>query len=91
MAGYASMVGLLSTLVHSSAIIGISASSPKRSNDVNDVDVGIDTGSPVGNYPHDYRFTGKIVGVTLERLSEVPEEIAARVREGMFVASLSTQ
>ena len=54
-------------------------------------DVGIDTGSPVGNYPHDYRFTGKIVGVTLERLSEVPEEIAARVREGMFVASLSTQ
>ena len=47
-------------------------------------DVGIDTGSPVGNYPHDYRFTGKIVGVTLERLSEVPADVAARVRDGMF-------
>jgi arylsulfatase len=54
-------------------------------------DVGIDTGSPVGNYPHDYRCTARIDGVTLERLSEVPEEIAARVREGMFAASLTTQ
>ena len=54
-------------------------------------DVGIDTGSPVGNYPHDYRFTGKIAGVTLERLSEVPPDVAARVRDGMFVASLTTQ
>jgi len=54
-------------------------------------DVGIDTGSPVGNYPHDFRCTAHIDGVTLERLSEVPEEIATRVREGMFAASLTTQ
>ena len=54
-------------------------------------DVGIDTGSPVGNYPHDFRCTAHIAGVTLERLSEVPADVAERVREGMFVASLSTQ
>ena len=54
-------------------------------------DVGIDTGSPVGNYPHDYRCTAHIEGVTIERLSEVPADVAERVREGMFVASLSTQ
>jgi len=54
-------------------------------------DVGMDTGAPVGNYPHVYRFTGKIHGVTLERLSEPSPEIAAKIADGEFLASLATQ
>ena len=54
-------------------------------------DVGVDTGSPVGPYPHLYPCTATIVGVTLERLDEPPADIAARMREGEFKASLSTQ
>ena len=54
-------------------------------------DVGIDTGSPVGNYHHNYNFVGTILGVTLERLSEPTPEIAAQIREGEFRASLATQ
>ena len=54
-------------------------------------DVGIDTGSPVGNYHHNYNFVGNIKGVTLERLSEPSPEIAERIREGEFRASLATQ
>jgi arylsulfatase A-like enzyme len=54
-------------------------------------DVGMDTGSPVGRYPHVYRFTGVIRDVTLERLSEPSPEIAALIVEGEFRASLSTQ
>ena len=54
-------------------------------------DVGIDTGSPVGPYPHLYPCTATIVGVTLERLDEPPAHIVALMREGEFKASLSTQ
>jgi arylsulfatase len=54
-------------------------------------DVGVDTGSPVGNYHHNYNFVGAIMGVTLERLSEPTPEIAAQIREGEFRASLATQ
>ena len=54
-------------------------------------DVGMDTGAPVGFYPHVYRFVGDIVGVTLERLSEPSPEIAALIVEGEFRASLATQ
>jgi arylsulfatase len=54
-------------------------------------DIGMDTGAPVGNYPHVYRFTGKIHGVTLERLSEPSPEIAAKIADGEFLASLATQ
>ena len=54
-------------------------------------DVGMDTGAPVGNYPHVYRFTGKIHGVTLERLSEPSPDIAAKIADGEFLASLATQ
>ena len=54
-------------------------------------DIGMDTGAPVGNYPHVYRFTGKIHGVTLERLSEPSAEIAAMIADGEFRASLATQ
>lgn len=54
-------------------------------------DIGMDTGAPVGNYPHVYRFTGKIHGVTLERLSEPSADIAAKIADGEFLASLATQ
>ncbi len=54
-------------------------------------DIGMDTGAAVGNYPHVYRFTGEIRGVTLERLDEPNPEIAARIAEGEFRASIATQ
>lgn len=54
-------------------------------------DVGLDSGAPVGDYPHVYRFTGEIHGVTIERLSEPPPEVVALIVEGEFRASLSTQ
>ena len=54
-------------------------------------DVGLDSGSPVGDYPHVYRFTGAIHGVTLERLSEPSPEVSAMVADAEFRASLSIQ
>ena len=54
-------------------------------------DVGIDTGSPVGPYPHNYECTAQIIGVTLEKLNEPPKDIQDKMREGEFRASLSTQ
>ena len=54
-------------------------------------DVGIDTGSPVGPYPHHFPCTAKIHTVTLERLDEPSEEVKALMRKGEFKASLSTQ
>jgi arylsulfatase len=54
-------------------------------------DVGIDTGSAVGPYPHDYRCTAAISGVTLERMSEPDPAIKLLVEEGMWRAGMSTQ
>ncbi|NDD73137.1 MAG: class I SAM-dependent methyltransferase, partial [Actinobacteria bacterium] len=54
-------------------------------------DVGIDTGSPVGPYPHDYECTAKIFGVTLEKLDEPQKDVQEKMRAGEFRASLSTQ
>ena len=54
-------------------------------------DIGMDTGAPVGFYPHVYRCTAIIHGVTLERLSEPSTDIAALIVEGEFRASLATQ
>ena len=54
-------------------------------------DVGLDTGSAVGPYPHDFNFTDEIIGVTIERLDEPPPQIRQKMREGEFRASLSTQ
>ena len=55
------------------------------------IDIGMDTGAPVGFYPHVYRCTAVIHGVTLERLSEPSPDIAALIVEGEFRASLATQ
>lgn len=54
-------------------------------------DVGRDTGSPVGKYPHDYPFSGEITGVTLERLAEPSDEVKRQERKAKFQASLSAQ
>ena len=54
-------------------------------------DVGIDTGSPVGPYPHGSPCTARIEGVTLERLDEPGPDVQRRVREGTFRAGLTTQ
>jgi len=54
-------------------------------------DVGLDSGSPVGPYPHHFECTATIVGVTLERLSEPPPDVAKQIRDGEFRASLSSQ
>jgi len=51
-------------------------------------DIGTDTGSPVGHYPHDYRCTAEIIGVTVERLDTPSEEISTAVRAGTFRAAL---
>ena len=54
-------------------------------------DVGTDTGSPVGPYPHDYACTAEILGVTLERLSE-PDALTRRAMvEGAYRAGLASQ
>ena len=54
-------------------------------------DVGVDTGSPVGPYPHGFAFSDTIHTVTLERLSEPSEATRAAMRQGEFRASLATQ
>ncbi|MED5551447.1 MAG: arylsulfatase [Actinomycetota bacterium] len=54
-------------------------------------DVGTDTGSPVGPYPHDFECSANIVGVTLSRLDEPGEAIQAAELEGLFRAGLSSQ
>ena len=54
-------------------------------------DVGRDTGSPVGPYPHNFKFNGQIVGVTLERLGDTSSTIKNAEQRGRFKASLSSQ
>jgi arylsulfatase len=54
-------------------------------------DVGVDTGSPVGHYPHTFAFNGEIKGVTLKRLTEPDAAVKAAERKGRFQASLSSQ
>ncbi len=54
-------------------------------------DVGTDTGSPVGPYPHQFDCTAQIVGVTIERLGEPSVATKQKMREGEFRASISTQ
>jgi arylsulfatase len=54
-------------------------------------DVGVDTGAPVGPYPHQFEFVGKIVGVTIERLGERPEAVLQAMRDGQIRASIASQ
>ncbi len=54
-------------------------------------DVGLDSGAAVGDYPHIYRFTGQIHGVTLERLSEPSAAVRELIADAEFRASLAVQ
>ena len=54
-------------------------------------DIGVDTGSPVGNYPHLFTCTADIIGVIIERLNEPSAATKQKMREGEFKASISTQ
>ncbi|MFZ9698135.1 MAG: arylsulfatase [Ilumatobacteraceae bacterium] len=54
-------------------------------------DVGLDSGAAVGDYPHIYRFTGQIHGVTLERLSEPSAAVRELLADAEFRASLAVQ
>lgn len=54
-------------------------------------DVGLDTGSPVGPYPHIFECEADIGSVTLERLSELSPEDKRRLAELEFRASISSQ
>lgn len=54
-------------------------------------DVGLDSGAAVGDYPHIYRFTGEIHGVTLERLSEPSARVKELIADAEFRASLAVQ
>lgn len=54
-------------------------------------DVGVDTGAPVGPYPHQFPCTAQIVGVTLERLDEPGTAVREAETQGRLRAGLSTQ
>ena len=54
-------------------------------------DVGLDTGAPVGPYPHIYECTAKIHSVTLERLSDPSPAEREELARREFRASISSQ
>jgi len=54
-------------------------------------DVGMDTGSPVGPYPHLYACTASVSAVKLERLDEPLADVKAQVQRGEFRAFMSGQ
>jgi hypothetical protein len=54
-------------------------------------DVGLDTGAQVGPYHDGFPCTAKIVGVTLERLTEPAAETRKAMIAGEFQAGMSTQ
>ena len=54
-------------------------------------DVGTDTGSPVGPYPHGFACTATIHGVTIELLDEVSDATREAVAAGMLHAEAVTQ
>ncbi|OOK73857.1 arylsulfatase domain protein [Mycobacterium kansasii] len=54
------------------------------------LDVGVDTGSPVAPYGHDFRFTGRIdrIDVTVD---PHPADLAAAIAEAEMRAALGSQ
>ena len=54
-------------------------------------DVGVDTGSPVGPYPHRFPCTATIHDVAVEILSEVDEATRMAIAAGRFQAEKSSQ
>ncbi|MEM9652058.1 MAG: arylsulfatase [Actinomycetota bacterium] len=53
-------------------------------------DVGLDTGAPVGPYPHRFPCTATILGVTLERLTDPDPAVRAAMAEGELRAALAS-
>jgi hypothetical protein len=53
--------------------------------------VNRDTGAPVGPYAHQFPFTGKIQGVTLEQLNSTDTKTTQQKKRGRFKASLASQ
>ena len=54
-------------------------------------DVGVDTGSPVGPYPHRFPCTATIHDVTIEILSEVDEATRTAIAAGQLRAEMTSQ
>ena len=54
-------------------------------------DVGIDTGAPVGPYPHRYPFNGEIHEVVLERMSRHDFKTKKKMKDGLRQAGLRSQ
>jgi arylsulfatase len=55
------------------------------------LDVGVDTGAPVGPYEHRFPFTGEIVRVEIELRPEVDGPHRQAVEDGQFGAALASQ
>ncbi len=54
-------------------------------------DVGVDTGAPVGQYPHLFPCTATINDVTITLLDEIDAETQQAINEGVFKAALAAQ
>lgn len=54
-------------------------------------DVGIDTGAPVGPYPHEYPFTGKVHEVVLERIGRRDMKTKKQMKDGLKESGLRSQ
>ncbi|MBT3247910.1 MAG: arylsulfatase [Actinobacteria bacterium] len=54
-------------------------------------DVGVDTGAPVGLYPHLFPCTVTIKDVTITLLDEIDAETQQAITEGVFKAALAAQ
>ncbi len=54
-------------------------------------DVGVDTGAPVGPYPHRFPCTATIESVTLERLKDPDPDVRAQMARGAFEAAMAAQ
>jgi arylsulfatase len=54
-------------------------------------DVGVDTGAPVGPYESGFPFTGEIIEVILERVSNPDKETKKKMKAGIIQSGLSAQ
>ncbi|MCH2433030.1 MAG: sulfatase-like hydrolase/transferase, partial [Acidimicrobiales bacterium] len=54
-------------------------------------DVGVDTGSPVGPYPHRFPCTATIHSVAIELLDEIDDETRSAIDAGRFGAEMAAQ
>ncbi len=54
-------------------------------------DVGLDSGAPVGPYPHRFECTATIESVTLTRLKDPDPEVRAQMAKGEFEAEMTAQ